>query len=104
MFHFLLSHVFSATKQKMIEPNKNNIIILIDRVKENLKVFGEVLVLHGEVHGALETLVTRVHNLPGQPIQSLLDIQIVVGVVQIVVSKPYFSFQITPKINIHKHI
>jgi hypothetical protein len=70
-------------------------------VIENLKVIGEVLVLHGEVHGALETLVARVHNLPGQAIQSLLNIQILVRVEQIVVSKPYFSFQITPKINLH---
>lgn len=54
----------------------------------NLKIFREVLVLHGEVHGALETLVTRVHYLSGQTFQSLLDIQIVVGIVQIVVSKP----------------
>ena len=34
---------------------------------------GEVLVLHGKVHGALEMLVTSVHNLPRQTTQSLLD-------------------------------
>ena len=44
--------------------------------------------LHGEVHGAFQTLVARVDYLPGEAIQSLLDIQIVVGIVQIVVSKP----------------
>lgn len=54
----------------------------------NLKISREVLVLHGEVHSAFETLVTRVHYLSGQTIQSLLDVQIVVGIVQIVVSKP----------------
>ena len=56
--------------------------------KRHLKMVGEVLVLHGEVHGALETLVTSVHNLPRQTTQSLLYVQIVVGIVQIVVSKP----------------
>ena len=47
--------------------------------------------LHGEVHGALEALVARVHDLPRQPIQRLLHVQIVVRVVQIVVSQPWFS-------------
>lgn len=56
--------------------------------RKDLKILREVLVLHGEVHGAQETLMAGVDNLSGKPIQSLLHVQIVVGVVQIVVSKP----------------
>ena len=41
--------------------------------------------LHGEVHGALEALDAGVDHLPGQPRERLLDVQIEVGVVQIVV-------------------
>lgn len=44
--------------------------------------------LHGEVHGALETLVTGVNDLTWQPIERFLDVQIVVGIVQIVVAEP----------------
>lgn len=44
--------------------------------------------LHGEVHGALEALVAGVDNLPGQPPERLLDVQLKVRVVQIVVPQP----------------
>lgn len=44
--------------------------------------------LHGEVHGPLQPLVTGVHHLPRQPRQRLLDVQVVVRVVQVVVSEP----------------
>jgi hypothetical protein len=54
----------------------------------NLGIGGEVLVLHGEVHGALEALVAGVHHLPRQPRQGLLDVEVVVGVVQVVVPEP----------------
>lgn len=57
--------------------------------------------LHGEVHGALDSLIAGVHYLPGQPIQGLLYIQIVVGVIQIVISKSYISFKITQNSTIY---
>ena len=57
----------------------------------HLKMFGKVLVLHREVHGSLKTLVPSINYLSGQPIQSFLNIQIVVWVVQIVVSKPFIN-------------
>jgi len=53
-----------------------------------LDVVGEVLVLHGEVHGPLQALVAGVHHLPRQPRQRLLDVQVVVRVVQVVVPEP----------------
>ena len=55
-----------------------------------MKILGKVLVLHGKVHGALETLVASINDFPRQPIQSLLYIQIVIGIVEIIVSEPYF--------------
>jgi len=54
----------------------------------DLDVVGEVLVLHGEVHGPLQALVAGVHHLPRQPRQRLLDVQVVVRVVQVVVPEP----------------
>ena len=54
----------------------------------HLDVVGEVLMLHGEVHGALEALVAGVDHLPREPRQRLLDVQVVVRVVQVVVPKP----------------
>lgn len=54
----------------------------------HLLIGGEVLVLRGEVHGALEPLVVGVHHLPRQPRQGLLDVEVVVGVVQVVVPEP----------------
>ena len=54
-------------------------------------MFGKVLVLHREVHGSLKTLVPSINYLSGQTIQSFLNIQIVVWVVQIVVSKPFIN-------------
>jgi len=56
-----------------------------------LEVVGEVLVLHGEVHGPLQALVARVHHLPRQARQRLLDVQVVVRVVQVVVPEPVFA-------------
>lgn len=54
----------------------------------DLDVVGEVLVLHGEVHGPLQALVAGVHHLPRQPRQRLLDVQVMVRVVQVVVPEP----------------
>jgi len=45
-------------------------------------------VLHGKVDGAFETRVARVHHFLGEAIERLLDIEIVVRIVQIVVSEP----------------
>jgi hypothetical protein len=42
-------------------------------------------VLHGEVHGTLEALDAGVDHLPRQPTERLLDVQIEVGVVEVVV-------------------
>lgn len=44
--------------------------------------------LHGEVHGALEALDAGVDHLPRQPPERLLDVQVEVGVVQVVVPQP----------------
>lgn len=54
----------------------------------DLDVVGEVLVLHGEVHGPLQALVAGVHHLSRQPRQRLLDVQVMVRVVQVVVPEP----------------
>lgn len=54
----------------------------------NLKIRGEVLVLHGEVHGALETRVASIHHLLREPIQSFLHIYVVVRIVQIFIAEP----------------
>lgn len=45
--------------------------------------------LHGKVHGPLQTLIARINDLPRKSIQSLLHINIVVRIIQIVVSKTY---------------
>lgn len=45
--------------------------------------------LHGEVHGALEALDAGVDHLPRQPPERLLDVQLEVGVVQVVVPEPF---------------
>jgi hypothetical protein len=58
------------------------------RTNPHLDVLGEVLVLHGEVHGALEARVAGVHHLPRQPRQRLPDVQVVVRVVQVIVPEP----------------
>lgn len=79
----------------------SQLLSFLQRVNENLKVLCEVIVLHGEVHGALDSLIAGVHYLPGQPIQGLLYIQIVVGVIQIVISKSYISFKITQNSTIY---
>lgn len=50
-----------------------------------LKILGKVLVLHGEIHGTLETLVTGVDHLPRQPVQGLFDVHVVILIVRIVV-------------------
>jgi hypothetical protein len=57
----------------------------------DLKVLGEVLVLHGEVHGALEALDAGVNHLRGQPPERLLDVQLEVRVVQVVIPQTYGS-------------
>jgi hypothetical protein len=44
--------------------------------------------LHGEVHGALEALDAGVDHLPRQPPERLLDVQVEVGVVQVIVPQP----------------
>jgi len=51
-------------------------------------VLGEVLVLHGEVHGTLEALDACIDHLHGKPPERLLDVQVEVGVVQVVVPQP----------------
>ena len=43
--------------------------------------------LHGEVHSSLEALVPGVHDLPRKAIQGFLDVQIIIGIKKIVVSK-----------------
>jgi hypothetical protein len=48
-------------------------------------------VLHGEVHGALEALDARVDHLRWQPPERLLDVQVEVGVVEVVVPQAYGS-------------
>lgn len=47
--------------------------------------------LHREVHGALEALVPRIHNLPRQPIERLLHVQIVIRIVKIIIPEPVMS-------------
>lgn len=44
--------------------------------------------LHGEVHGALEALDAGIDHLPRKPPERLLDVQVEVGVVQVVVPQP----------------
>ena len=56
--------------------------------KMDLKILVEVLVLHGEVDGALEALVACVNYLLRKPIQCLLHIQIVIWVVKVIVTEP----------------
>lgn len=46
--------------------------------------------LHGEVHGALEALDAGVDDLPRQPPERLLDVQVEVRVVQVVVPQPFW--------------
>jgi hypothetical protein len=41
--------------------------------------------LHGEVHGTLEALDAGVDDLPRQPPERLLDVQVEVRVIQVVV-------------------
>lgn len=57
----------------------------------DLDVLGEVLVFHGEVHGALETLDAGVDHLGGEPPERLLDVEVEVGIVQVVIPQPYGS-------------
>jgi hypothetical protein len=52
--------------------------------RERRGTTGEILMLHGEVHGALEVLDAGVDHLPGKSRKCLLDVQIEVRVVQIV--------------------
>lgn len=61
--------------------------------RTNLKIFRKVKMLHREVHGALETLVASIDDLPGKAAQSLLDVQIIIRVKEIVVSKPYQPYR-----------
>lgn len=59
---------------------------LIERGKKNLQIFGQVLVLHGEIHSALDALVPGVDDLAGEARKRFLDVYIVHWIVQIVVS------------------
>lgn len=56
--------------------------------EENLQIFGKVLVLHGEINGALKPLGPRIDDLAGETIERLLDVQILHRIVQIVISEP----------------
>ena len=59
--------------------------ITTERGLQRLKILGKVLVLHGEIHGTLETLVTGVDHHPGQPVQGLFDVHVVILIVRIIV-------------------
>lgn len=54
----------------------------------NLQILGQVLVLHGQVQGALQPLIPCIQDLPRQPHQRLLDVEILHWIEQIILSKP----------------
>lgn len=45
--------------------------------------------LHGVIHCALQTLIAEVHLLLRQPAQSLLDVQVVHIVIQVIVPQTF---------------
>jgi len=57
--------------------------------EKNLHVLGQVLMLHRAVYGTLQTLIAVIHLLLRQPVQSLLDVQIIQVVVQIIVPQTW---------------
>ena len=55
----------------------------------DLQILGQVRVLHGAVHGALQPLVTGIHLLLRKPVQCLFDVQVVQIVIQVIVTQTW---------------
>jgi len=59
-------------------------------------------VLHGEIHGALEPLIPRIHDLAGEAGKRLLDVQILHRIVQIVETKPVSLEAVGDGVAVHR--
>lgn len=55
----------------------------------DLHILGQVHVLHGAVHGALQPLVTGIHLMLRKPVQCLFDVQVVQIIIQVIVTQTW---------------
>lgn len=75
--HMLAKLIYHVTIENRIQSNNSRYRgLIVYQSKEYLEIFRKILVLHGEVQGALEALIPCIHDLPREPIQRFLDIHI----------------------------
>ena len=90
--------IYSASYPNFLQESPAFLIIQTAEIKErerereieqDLNVLREVFMLHGEVHSSLEALVPCIDYLPRKAIQGFLDVQIIIGIKKIVISKTF---------------